>query len=352
MSDISVRLFQAIVAGAAAEGVAPAELLAAAGVDPADLADPDMRFPRAVEARLWCEAARLLRDDCFGLHLSERLPVDGLGALGFAVRSSGTVGEAYERVARYLRLVARGPSLEIRIDGDVARLRHEPPRSGPAPSRHAIEFFLCNLVVLAKRGADPAFTPRAARLRHAAPARVDEHRRLFGAGLRFGEEHDELVIERAFLATPQAHAEPVLCEVLDQHLASVAAALPAETSFVERARSAIAAELAHGEPALPAIAARLRMSPRSVQRRLKEAGTSLSSLLDRLRADLAVRYLSESRDSIPEIAFLLGFSEVSTFHRAFKRWTGVTPATYRRGAGRPLREPARAAPRHPSNSAS
>ncbi len=159
-----------------------------------------------------------------------------LGALGFAVRSSATVGEAYARAARYLRVVAIGPSLDIRIEGDVALLRHEPPRSSPAPSRHAVEFFLGNLVVLARRGADPAFTPRAARFRHAAPARVDEHRHLFGAGLRFGEAHDELVIDRAFLARPQAHAEPLLCEVLDQHLASLAAALPAEASFLERAR--------------------------------------------------------------------------------------------------------------------
>ncbi|WP_437797566.1 AraC family transcriptional regulator [Sorangium sp. So ce693] len=352
MSDISVKVFQAVVAGAAADGVAPAELLAAAGVDPGDLADPDMRFPRAIEARLWSEAARLVRDDSFGLRLAQRLPVGSLGALGFAVRSSATVGEAYARAARYLRVVAIGPSLDIRIEGDVALLRHEPPRSSPAPSRHAVEFFLGNLVVLARRGADPAFTPRAARFRHAAPARVDEHRHLFGAGLRFGEAHDELVIDRALLARPQAHAEPLLCEVLDQHLASLAAALPAEASFLERARSAIAAELAHGEPGLPAIAARLRMSPRSLQRRLKEEGTSLSSVLDRLRADLAVRYLSESRDAISEIAFLLGFSEVSTFHRAFKRWTGVTPAAYRRGAGRPARELPRAAARHPSNSTS
>ncbi|WP_437762693.1 AraC family transcriptional regulator [Sorangium sp. So ce281] len=150
MSDISVKVFQAVVAGAAADGVAPTELLAAAGVDPGNLADPDMRFPRAIEARLWSEAARLTRDDSFGVRLAERLPVGSLGALGFAVRSGATVGEAYARAARYLRVVAIGPSLEIQIDGDVARLRHEPPRSSPAPSRHAVEFFLGNLVVLAR----------------------------------------------------------------------------------------------------------------------------------------------------------------------------------------------------------
>lgn len=86
MSAISVKVLQAIVFGAAAQG-----------------------------------------EDSFGLHLSEHLPVDGLGPIGFAVRSSATVGEAYERVVRYLRLVAHGPELELRLDGGVARLRHEPP---------------------------------------------------------------------------------------------------------------------------------------------------------------------------------------------------------------------------------
>jgi AraC-like DNA-binding protein len=330
MSSISVKVFQAIVAGAAMQRVPPPELLAAAGIDPAGLADPDGRLPRALEARLWHEAARLTGDDDFGLHLSERLPVDGLGALGFAVRSSATVGEAYERVARYLRLLAHGPELEIQRDRDVARIRHKAPAGEPAPARHAVEFLMSNLVVLARHGVDAAFTPRAARFRHSAPARVDEHRRLLGPGVRFGEEHDEILVDRAFLARPQAQAEPALCEVLDQHLSSLLVALPVEESFLERARAALAAELGHGEPALESIAARMRMSPRSLQRRLQQEGSSLSSLLDRLRADLAVRYLSESRDSIAEVAFLLGFSEVSTFHRAFKRWTGVTPATYRR----------------------
>ncbi|MFT3776218.1 MAG: AraC family transcriptional regulator [Minicystis sp.] len=330
MTAISVKVFQAIVAGAAAEGVAPPDLLAAAGIDPGDLADPDGRLPRALEVRLWYEAVRLTGDEAFGVHLSERLPVDSFGAIGFAVRSSPTLGEAYQRVIRYLRLMAQGPVLDLQIEGTMARLRHLPPAGEPAPARHAVEFLLTNLVVVARHNIDPAFTPKAARFRHPAPARLDEHRRLLGPGLRFGAGHDEVEIDESLLERPQAQAEPALSQVLDQHLSSLLAALPAEDSFLERARAAIAAELAHGEPALPAIAARLRTSPRSLQRRLQEEGTSLSSLLDRVRTDLAVRYLSESRESIAEVAFLLGFSEVSTFHRAFKRWTGQTPAAYRR----------------------
>lgn len=338
MIDVSVKILRAIVAGAAASGVAPPDLLAAARLEPGDLDDADGHVPQAVEQRLWREAVRLTRDDCFGLHLSERLSIDAFGALGFAVRSSATLGDAYERAARYLRLLVRGPALAIEVEGDAARLRHEPPR-GLAPSRHSVEFLMGNLVAIGRRGVDASFAPRIVRFRHEAPGRADEHRRRLGPDVRFGEAHDEIVIDRALLARPMEQAEPALGAVLDQHLGALLAALPEGASFLQRARSALAAELGKGEPSLPALAARLRTSPRSLQRRLRQEGTSLSTLLDGLRSELAVRYLSESRESISEVAFLLGFSEVSTFHRAFKRWTGVTPAAYRREQ---RRAPARA----------
>src|SRR5262245_34863420 len=127
MSAISVRVFQLVLAGVAARGVPPPALIDAAGIDPEDLADPDGRLPRALEARLWHEAARLTGDDVFGLHLSEQLSIDSLGAIGFALRSSATLGDAYARVARYVHVVASGPRLEILRERDVVRLRHRPP---------------------------------------------------------------------------------------------------------------------------------------------------------------------------------------------------------------------------------
>jgi AraC-like DNA-binding protein len=329
MSAVSVKVFQAVVAGAAAAGVPPDELLRAAGLAAADLADPDGRLPRACEVRLWQEAARSTGDDCFGLHLSGTLAVGDLGALGFAVRSSATVFDAYQRVARYLHVLAQGAVLQIHLDGDAARLRHMPPLLAPAPSRHAVEFLMANLLLVGQRGVGAAITPRAARFRHTAPASTGEHRRVFGPGVRFAEEHDELVIDRELLSRPQVQAEPALCEVLDRHLSALADRLPADGGFLERVSGCIVAELSRGEPTLLSIARRLHMSPRSLQRRLQQEGSSLQSLLGDLRADLAVRYLGESRESISEVAFLLGFSEVSTFHRAFKRWTGETPAAYR-----------------------
>lgn len=335
MSAVSVRVFQLVLAGAVARGVDPQALLRAAGIAGESLADPDGRLPRAAELRLWTEAAALAGDECFGIHLCERLTVDGLGPLGFAVRSSATLGDAYQRVIRYLRLLVHGPVLELRLDGDVARLRHRPPPTGPAPSRHAVEFLLGNMIMLARRNVDPSLTPRAVSLRHAAASRIDSYHPLFGRNVRFQQEHDELVLDREHLTREHRNAEPSLASVLDQHLTSLLARAPADGGdgpFLERVDAALAAELEHGEPTLAAVASRLHMSPRTLQRRLRDEGTSLSDRLDRTREALATRLLGEPTRSIGEVAFLLGFAEVSTFHRAFKRWTGLTPVAYRRGA--------------------
>lgn len=313
MSGVSVQLLKAIVVGAAARAVPAEALLRAAGIAPEQLADPDGRAPRNAEIRLWHEAARLTGDDFFGLHLAELLPLADLGDVGFAVRSSVTIGEALARVARYLHLLAQGAVVEVHEAGDAAILRHRPPRGEPAPTRHAVECLLGNLVGLARRASQAAVTPRAARFRHPAPARTDEHRRVFGPGVAFGADHDELEIDGALLAQRQPEAAPM------------------RGAFLDRVRAALEADLSGGEPTLTAVARRLRMSPRTLQRRLQHEGTSLQILTDRMRHDLAARYLDEPRASISEVAFLLGFSDVGSFHRAFKGWTGLTPAAYRRG---------------------
>lgn len=334
MSAVSVRVFQLVLAGAAARGVDPRVLLRDVGISGEALTDPDGRLPRTAELRMWTQAALLADDEHFGIHLCERLTVDGLGPLGFAVRSSATLGDAYHRVTRYLRLLVLGPVLELVLDGDVARLRHRAPPTGPAPSRHAVEFLLGNMIMLARRNVDPMLTPRAVGFRHAAASRIDSYHPLFGRNVRFHQAHDEIELDRELLARPHRHAEPSLASVLDQHLSSLLASAPADGgggSFLERVDASLAAELEHGEPSLGSVASRLHMSPRTLQRRLRQESTSLSDRLDCTRQALATRLLGEPTRSIAEVAFLLGFSEVSTFHRAFKRWTGLTPVAYRRG---------------------
>lgn len=337
--DCPVKTLLAIVAYAATVGVSPPELLRAAGLDPSRLLAADAYVPHAQELRLWDEAARLTGDPDFGLHLVEwvtHFPPDHFDVLAFAARSSATLGELFRLVGRYIRLIHEGVYLALEEEGDQARLvhGHTPERIGP---RHPVEGMLALAVLHARLGVGDDFAPREVRFTHARPARVSEQERLFRAPVHYGCPRNELVLDRADLQRPQRHAEARLLALLDRQLGELLSGLPEARLLRDAVKRCIADDLPEREPCVAAVAARLHMSPRSLQRRLRSEGASFAQLLADLRRDLALRYLTDPRISIGEVAFLLGFLDVTAFHRAFKRWTGSTPAEHRRSAADPHR---------------
>ncbi len=329
MSMISVRVLQGIVAGAVARGVDAAELLAAVAIRPEVLADPDQRLPAEHADRLWHHAARLSGDELLGVHVAELLQPALLGGLGFAVRSSATVGESYRRVARYMKLLVAVGGLSLHEEGRLVRIRRSMHSDELRPSRHAQECLFMALLIIGRRGTDDPFRPQRVCFAHPAPTAAPALEAAFGGPLSFAQPADELWLEARLLALPLRESEPALAAVLDRHLEEQARTLPTGATRLERVRAVLAVALRGGEPTLADTARRLSMSPRSLQRYLQQEGTTLQEMLQKLREDLARHHLAEQRESIAEIAFLLGFSDVSTFHRAFKRWTGQTPHEYR-----------------------
>jgi AraC-like DNA-binding protein len=138
-----------------------------------------------------------------------------------------------------------------------------------------------------------------------------------------------LILPTGLLHTPCARADPALVAVLDRYAAERLEHVPRTDSIADRVRTVLGDELRGGEPTAARLAARLKMSPRTLNRALAAEGTSYRQLLDALRRELAERHLAGDQLSISEVGFLLGFCELSSFHRAFKRWTGRTPARFR-----------------------
>jgi AraC-like DNA-binding protein len=331
--DCPIKTILAIVGFAAHAGVPPPELLCAAGLDPAVLADPDTYLLQAEEMRLWDEAVRLTGDQDFGLHLIEWVagfPLDHFDVLSFAVRSSPTLSEGYQLAGRYIRLIHDGVYLSLEEDGDVARLvhGHTPEQIGP---RQPVEGMLA-LAVLHGRLGIGELVPRAVCFAHARPDRVSEQERFFRGPVHYGCPRNELVLDRALLDRPQRHADQRLLALLDRQLGALLSGLPESRRFRDLVVRHMMEELPQREPVVAATAAKLRMSTRSLQRRLQSEGTSFAEVLSDLRRDRALHYLKDRRISIGEAAFLLGFLDVTAFHRAFKRWTGSTPAEYRHSA--------------------
>jgi AraC-like DNA-binding protein len=325
---VSIRLIARLVTAAGALGARPPELLLGIGLSPELMVDQDRRVPHSVLHLLWREAVRLTGDECFGLHAAELSRQSPNNVLAYAFQHSLTLRDAYRRGARYVAIAHSATELQIIEEADRARLRlrmHDPLGT----VRHGPEFTLA-LLCIAGRQCVARFELREARFRHARPESCAEHERIFAAPLAFEQEDDELVFDRALLAEPMRDADPGLCGYLDHHLEEMLTSTLGSSAFMDRVRRAVADELRGGSPDLEVTAGQLHMSTRSLQRRLQEHELSFQQVVNDVRRDLAARYLADSRLSVAEVAFLVGFAEVNNFHRAFKRWTGLTPAECRR----------------------
>jgi AraC-like DNA-binding protein len=181
------------------------------------------------------------------------------------------------------------------------------------------------------------WAPLEVRFAHAEPNNVCEHARFFSAPVRFACGENALVLPTPRLDTPCVRADPALLAVLDRYAADRLARAPQTHTLADRVRTTLAEQLVGTEPGVARLAARLRMSVRTLNRTLAAEGTTYRALLDQLRHELAARNLADDRVSIAEIAFLLGFSELSSFYRAFKRWTGCTPVEFRQDRAAPGR---------------
>jgi AraC-like DNA-binding protein len=331
-----VRVTKAIVSlvgFATTAGIQPPELLRAAKLDASLFAGPDTHLLHSQEQRLWAEAARLTGDPDFGLHLAEWLAPRSseiFDVLSFALRSCATLGDHYRLACRAVRLIHSDISLSVEEGLEVATLVHGHPRESSEPPRHSVEGFLSLALLSGREAIGEDFAPRSVHFRHARPARVSEHERIFRSPVHFGCPRNELVLDRAILARAQRNPEPRLLAMLNRQLDELLAKQPESHRFLDTVRQSMMDEMPSRAPSISAVAAKQHMSPRTLQRRLHVEGVSFATLLSDLRRDLALRYLRDQRIAIGEVGFLLGFQDVTAFYRAFKQWTGTTPANYRR----------------------
>ena len=325
---LTVRALRPLVTAFRSLGHDPAPILRAIGVDDATLGEPDALVPMRAGVEFLRRAVERTGDELLGLHLAERAEPGSFDVHFYAMLSSATLGAAYERLCRYQRLVHETSRVELAIEGEQSILRHVLP-GGLAAPRQTAEFLLACWVRIGRLITDADWTPWEVRFAHPAPPDSSELQRFFRAPVHFARGENALVLPLALLDTPCVRADPALVAVLDRYAADRLLRAPEGASFADRARAVIVEELQGREPTAARVALRLKTSVRTLNRLLADEGTSHRKMLDSVRQELATRHLARNELSIAEIAFLLGFSELASFHRAFKRWTGATPRTFR-----------------------
>jgi AraC-like DNA-binding protein len=322
-------------------GLSSSELLAKLGVDPRVLDDKDARIRITTLHAAW-ELALALAPIVDGAITAPRYAPGDYGLAGFVAMNSTTLGEAIGHVVRYVGLWTDDPGMTLDDDGTVRIVYRHPFVDGPG-LRAATEAGPVELLHGARLLLQSPIVPREVRYPHPPPSYRARYDELFACPVRFSTGECAIAFDRGDLGLPLPHADAQLGAFLRQMAnEALEKRRGPDASPLGRVREIIAEELARGVPAIDVVAKRMATSERTLRRRLEESGSSFRDLLDDTRAELARSYVRDARMPLSEVAFMLGFSEPSTFHRAFKRWTGTTPAAFRAKAlRRPSLETAR-----------
>lgn len=328
--SVCVKIIRVAMAGAASLGVPPAASLAMIGISPELLTDPTARVPHEVAMRLWRELPERVGHPAFGLHAAEIVAESSFDVVDHAIAASSTMRSALDALIRYQRLLhdANDIHFESMPHGELRiSQRFRLPEAMPP---HLVDFIAAIWVhrTALLSGRQP-FLSRV-ELARPLPADLTAHRRSLKVPIAFGAEKNALWCPAEHMDLPIVRADASLYAVLRRHADDLLAALPASQSLATALHRHLLGALSSGPPSIDAAATALGVSTRSLQRKLEEEGTSFKGVLDDVRRALAVSYLRDGSRTVSEVAFLVGFSEVSAFSRAFRRWTGHSAVRYQK----------------------
>lgn len=306
------------------QGVAAEMLLA----EPAPLLDGAEPFYTVLHWRTLLERSALrLQDPALGLRVGATITPIHLGALGYVLLASSEISEALERYVRYQRLIHDVSSVRWRMDDEVLQLEWS------AESRKVgllvNQCGLAALVQFARNITGTDVSPIAVHFIEPEPADLTPYWALFRCPLRFGAVATRIDFAAEILALPLRQPDPALVAMLEHQVQRHLAAMPQLDDFAQQVRRCIAGRLFRGVPPLDGIANDLHISGRTLRRKLMQEGWTYRELLDETRLQAAYEYLRDIHLGLPEVALLLGYSEQSAFNRAFLRWTGYAPGSWR-----------------------
>jgi AraC-like DNA-binding protein len=330
--SVSIFLVRAVVE-AAERCASGAELRARIPFDWRSLEHPENRLEFEQFEQVLSAAVAVTRDDALGLHVAEQMPEGAVDLLGHLAAHAPTMREAVQIAAQFVSLGMDGLLLAVRDEGDLFVVRYAFPRSTPLSDRVLAEFLMGGLVRLARSFTGANAVPRFACFEHERPDHHREYTRIFGGNQRFGQSVTSIAFDREIADRPQMHRHRELYEMLRAEAQRRLDRLATGVGPATRLRQYLLAMAPARIPEISAAARDLGMSERSLRRRLAADGTSYRGVVRSALEASAGRMLGDPAHTIKETAVALGFADAATFHRAFKRWTGVTPGEYRRARG-------------------
>jgi AraC-like DNA-binding protein len=289
------------------------------------------RFPHEVSSIIWDRVESESRDQHIGLHLAETTSFPTNHLLYYLTSCSDTLRLALVQLEKYCQLLSDACKITLVIEGRQARLTIDLHHMSIPATGQQLDFWLMVFTRHMASLVSSRFAPICVRFKHEKSDSSGEYGRLFNCRTTFGQAENAIVFPTDVLDWPIASGNPAVFEMLTVQADAQLSRLR-NTSIVDRVRREFTAQLNDGiclDKDINRVASNITIHPRTLQRQLAAEGTSYSQMLDKYKKEVTLAKISNADRSIADIAPRLGYADTSAFHRAFKRWTGVTPGQYR-----------------------
>ena len=300
------------------------EMFEALDLPPEPYKIPDSRISKDVMEAIWADAERLTKNPCIGFDVGFNFHTTNLHAVGYSWLASATLREAMERLVRYQRLISTAAEMDVMENEDGFHLQIDP---SPGIDLGDDAAFTA-VVQMCRDLTHPEFKPVSVHMMRPEPPCAKMLADYFQCPVEYCADLDKITFTAESVDELLTRHNPAVAqaseEVAREYLANMD-----KKEVVARARVTIIDHLPDGEPSRRDVASELAMSERTLARRLADRDYTFSGLVDEVRGQLAKEYLRQSRFSVTDVAFLLGFSDQSNFARAFKRWTEESPTEFR-----------------------
>jgi AraC-like DNA-binding protein len=314
-------------------GIEVDALLRKAALTRQQIDDRDARLNVKDQVRFLDLAAAALHDDFLGFHLAQSFDLRTIGLIYYVMASSDVLIEALRRAARYSRIINEGIALQLREEDDVG-IVFDYVGVARSSDRHQIEFWMTALARICRQLTGRRLSTTRVSLMHRRGDVTPELGAFFGSDVIFGAESDRVAFASSTREMAVVSADSYLHELLVKYCdEALARRTTKRGSFGSSVENAIATLLPHGKARAGEVARKLGVSRRTLARRLASEGLTFVGILQSLRSDLASRHVMDQSLSISEIAWLLGYQDVSAFTHAYKRWTGRAPRAARHESG-------------------
>jgi len=331
--EINSQFIPAVLRRLRAAGKDPDPFILQYGLPETAEQDPGVRVPVSVVRNLGDDAAAAIGDPFLGINVVKNMERGSYGLLEYLFRTTSTCREVLREFVQYALLLNGVMDITFREhDSGDGVFNHVIPCDSPdMGGRHVNEYTVGIVVRIGRELTGVPLRPRRVWLCHEKPADVSELESFFGCPLEFKAGSNGMLIPKDVLDLPVRSADPVLHAILETQAQQEVRSLAPHADFLGQVQQQIQLALSGGAPSVEQVSARLKMSTRTLQRRLAEQGKTFERVVDDARRDAALLLLEDPRKTLAEVSFAVGYSNVRAFTRAFKRWTGKAPGEYRRG---------------------